>query len=119
MASATTARLDLEAALIKKCWQEPEFRNQVIADPKGMFEKATGRKLPDTLKIFIHEEDRNTVHLSIPPAPGDMSELSDEELERVAGGTELVFGMALIVTGMATLAGAGSAAYVTKESGGW
>ncbi len=119
MASAATARLDLEAALVKKCWQEPEFRNQVIADPKGMFEKATGQKLPDNLKIFIHEEDRNTVHLSIPPAPKDMSELSDEELERVAGGTEIALGTLLIMSAMATLAATGSAAFVTKQSGGW
>lgn len=117
MASAATARLDLEAALVKKCLQQPEFRKEVVADPKGMFEKATGQKLPDNVKIFIHEEDRNTFHLAIPPAPKEVSELSDDELERVAGGTELVLGTALILSAAATIAATGSAAYVTKNSG--
>ncbi len=117
MASAPSPRLEMEAALVKKCWQEPEFRKQVVADPKGMFEKATGQKLPGDFKIFIHEEDRNTFHLSIPPAPKDASELSDDELERVAGGTEIVLGVTLIMTATMGIAAAGSAAYVTKNSG--
>jgi hypothetical protein len=117
MASAASARLDLEAALIKKCWQEPDFRKQVVADPKGMLEKATGQKLPDNVKIFIHEEDRSTLHLSIPPAPKNMNELSDEDLERVAGGTELVLGTTLIMAATMGIAAAGGAAYVTKNSG--
>ena len=88
-AAPPSTRRDLETALIEKCWKDPEFKKQVINDPKGMLERHTGQKLPSEVKIFIHEEDANTLHFSIPPAPSNLSELSDEELERVAGGTDV------------------------------
>jgi hypothetical protein len=85
-----STRRELETALIEKCWKDPDFKKQVISDPKGMLEGHIGQKLPAPLKIFIHEEDAHTVHFSIPPAPSNLTELSDEELEKVAGGTEVV-----------------------------
>jgi hypothetical protein len=116
-ASAVSPRLEMEAALIKKCWQDPEFKKQIIADPKGMFERATGQKLPPNLKIMIHEEDRNTLHLAIPPAPANVQELSDEDLERVAGGTELVLGTALIFTAAAALSATAGGWFSTQKAG--
>jgi hypothetical protein len=90
MATNVATRHDLETALIEKCWKDPEFKRKVISDPKGMLEQHTGQRLPPGVKIFIHEEDGNTLHLSIPPAPANLAELSDEDLEKVAGGTEVV-----------------------------
>jgi Nitrile hydratase, alpha chain len=87
-------RRDLETALIEKCWKDPEFRKQVVSDPKGMLERHTGQRLPPEVKIFVHQEDANTVHFSIPPTPANVTELSDEDLERVAGGTDVVITVA-------------------------
>ena len=81
---------DLETALIEKCWKDTEFKKQVVTDPKGMLERHIGQKLPADFKIFIHEEDATTLHFPLPPAPSNLTELSDEDLERVAGGTEIV-----------------------------
>jgi len=126
---ASTAPLDtrvqLESVLVQKCWKDPEFRKQVVSDPKGMLEKHLGRKLPEQVKIFIHEEDANTLHLSIPPAPANLSELSDEDLEKVAGGTEIILATAAVGTpvmiGMTAFAvsvsGIGSAVVGTKQAG--
>jgi hypothetical protein len=86
MENQSPTRRDLETALIEKCWKDPEFKMQLISDPKGMLERHTGQKLPPELTIFIHEEDANTLHFSIPPAPAKLAELSEEQLERVAGG---------------------------------
>jgi Nitrile hydratase, alpha chain len=90
METQTLTRRELETALIEKCWKDPEFKKQVVSDPKGMLERHTGKKLPPEVKIFIHEEDANKVHFSIPPAPAKLAELSDVQLEQVAGGQAMI-----------------------------
>jgi hypothetical protein len=101
-------RRELETALIEKCWKDSEFKMAVLSDPKGMLERNIGQKLPAPMKIFIHEEDANTLHFSIPPAPSNLTELSDDDLERVAGGTDVAATIVLAVIGAVT--GAASAA---------
>jgi hypothetical protein len=87
METQATTRRELETALIEKCWKDPEFKKAVVSDPKGALERHTGQKVPAQVKIFIHEEDANTLHLTIPVAPSSISELSDTDLDKVAGGT--------------------------------
>jgi len=109
MATAqSVTRRDLETQLIEKAWKDPVFRKEVVRDPKGMFEKYVGQKLPDKVNIIVHEEDANTLHFSIPRAPSNLTELSDEELEKVAGGTDV----------MATLIFTGIGAVVSAAGGG-
>ena len=120
MESATASgRRELEVRLVEKAWKDPEFRREIVTDPKGMLEKYLGQRLPEKLKIFVHEEDSNTLHLSIPLAPSNLTELSDDDLEKVAGGTEF-FLAATIAAGLAAVASAmGSVAGVTKTQVGW
>jgi hypothetical protein len=89
-ATPALTRHDLETKLIEKAWKDPEFRRGILKDPKGMFEQYIGQKLPDQVRIYVHEEDASTLHFSIPPAPSNVHELSDEDLEKVAGGTDVV-----------------------------
>ena len=122
METQTATRRDVETALIEKCWKDPDFKKQVISDPKGMLERHTGQKLPAQIKIFIHEEDANTLHFYLPPAPSNVSELSDEELERVAGGTDVIGIGALVgiaATAAIATAGVTAGAAATKIVGGW
>jgi hypothetical protein len=109
-------RRQLETALIEKCWKDPAFRREIVTDPRGTVQKYTGQKCPEGVSIYVHEEDGNTIHLSIPPAPSNLTELSDEDLERVAGGTDVAFTMA-IVSLVATVAGTGAAAAGTNQIG--
>jgi len=104
-------RLKIESVLVQKCWKDPVFRKEVVRDPKSMLEKHIGQKLPEQVKIFIHEEDANTLHLSIPPAPANLTELSDEDLQKVAGGTDI--GVALVAAQIAITLGIGAAVGVT------
>ncbi len=121
--SPAVTRRDVETRLIERAWKDPEFKRRVISDPKGMFEKHLGQKLPAELKIIVHEEDANTVHLSIPPAPTNLSELSDEELERVSGGSEIgglvIASIAAAISGAAVGTAIGSAAGGTIADAGW
>ena len=86
METQASTRRDLETLLIEKCWKDPEFKSQILSDPKGMLERHTGQKLPPQVKIFVHEEDANTLHFTIPAPPVNFGELSDDQLEKVAGG---------------------------------
>ena len=117
MEAQASARRNLETSLIEKCWKDPEFKRQVVSDPKGMLERHTGTKLPSQVKIFIHEEDANTLHLAIPPAPANLADLSDEDLEKVAGGTDIVFTMAVVGLVASVRVTAGTAAATAKA--GW
>jgi hypothetical protein len=123
METQATTRRDLETALIEKCWKDPEFKKTVLSDPKGMLERHIGQKLPAALKVFIHEEDANTLHFSIPPAPSNLTELSDDELEKVAGGTDLLLVTTIVAGALGLVASAGTAASATvivgKATGAW
>jgi Bacteriocin class II with double-glycine leader peptide len=118
MEAQAVTRRDLETALIEKCWKDPEFKKTVLSDPKGMLERHIGQKLPAPLKVFIHEENANTLHFSIPPTPSNLTELSDDELEKVAGGITptVVVILSIAATGLVA-SGAGGGAAVTVSKG--
>jgi len=81
-------RKDVEAKIVALAWQNDDFRRKFVADPKGQFEERLGAKMPADLKIKVHEENENSLHFVIPMRPKPTaSELSDEDLERIAGGT--------------------------------
>jgi nitrile hydratase alpha subunit len=109
---------DMGEALIRKCWKDPAFQKAIVSDPRGVIEKQLGQKLPPNLKIVIYEEDANTLHFSLPPAPANLSELSEDELERVSGGTEVGIFVATVFLAAATIAGAGVTA-LNAEKIGW
>ena len=84
--SAVRGRRELQSLLIQRAWKDAEFRSRIVLDPKGTFENYLGRSLPDELRIFVHEEDSNTILFSIPARPTDLEALSEEQLERISGG---------------------------------
>jgi len=118
LARQETTWRDLETVLIEKCWKDAEFKKEVVKDPKGMLERHIGQKLPTNLKIFVHEEDANTLHFSLPPAPSNATELSDEDLEKVAGGTEVIAVLTVTVAAATAIeATVASAVYTVGK--GW
>jgi hypothetical protein len=116
-AAPSMTKRDLEVALVEKCWKDPEFKKQILADPKGMLERHIGTKLPGDLKIFVHEENAETLHFSLPPAPTNATELSDEDLEKVAGGTELVVAFSAGIAVALGVAGVAGGAIATAKHG--
>lgn len=85
------SRKDLEAKIIAKAWTDEAFRRKFLADPKAQFEEHLGTRLPETLQISAYQEDADSLHFVIPERPkGDLDELSDEDLEKVAGGLGVV-----------------------------
>jgi hypothetical protein len=76
--------------IISKCWEDESFKQQLIANPRATIESFTGRKLdvPAGKEIVVVDQtDDNRLYVNIPAEPNlDELELSDEQLEAVAGG---------------------------------
>ena len=68
--------------VIAKAGRDEQFRKALVADPVGTVNAEIGARLPDDLKVEVHEETHETLHLVL-PAP---MELTGAELEHVAGG---------------------------------
>jgi hypothetical protein len=86
MAEQALTRHDLEAKIVKRSWEDEAFRKEFTSDPTGTavkYLKVTAAELP---KIVVHEEAAGTWHIVLPAKPAGTDELSEGELEKVAGG---------------------------------
>ncbi len=82
-----TARKRLEAQLIDRAMKDELFREELVRDPKGVFARELGITVPEHINVEVVEERPTTVYLVLPPTPASAgAELSDQELEAVAGG---------------------------------
>jgi hypothetical protein len=85
-ANETLTRRELEAKIAKRAWQDEAFRAEFLADPAAAFVKYAGVPAAQLPRIAVHEEQPGSWHIVLPAKPVDASEMTDEELEKVAGG---------------------------------
>jgi hypothetical protein len=87
MAEQTTRRA-FELQLIEKAWKDDAFRQALLTDPQGAVERALGGKLPAGIQVKVLAETPNTFYLVLPANPdrAPAGQLSDQQLEAVAGG---------------------------------
>jgi hypothetical protein len=85
--AAVLTRHDLEAKIVKHCWEDEGFRKKFTADPAGVFVKYLQIPAASVPKIVVHEETAGSWHIVLPAKPANTGELSEEDLENVAGGT--------------------------------
>jgi hypothetical protein len=83
----TLTRHDLEGKIVKRCWEDGEFRREFTCDPAGSFAGYLGIPAASLPKIVIHEESAGTWDIVLPQRPPSAEELSEQDLEKVAGGT--------------------------------
>jgi hypothetical protein len=78
------------AAVVQKAILEPAFRAALLANPKATIEKVLNVKLPATLNLKVIEATQTeyTVVLPYQAKVGAAGELSDSDLEAVAGGSK-------------------------------
>ncbi len=70
--------------LIAKCWSDEAFKKKLLADPAAVL-KAEGMAAPAGMQVRALENTDKVFHLVIPARPTD---LSDENLDKVAAGLE-------------------------------
>src|SRR4029079_19532169 len=66
--------------------EEPEVLQQLTADPRGLMEKQLGTSIPKNVNIKVLEEATDTYYIVLPAMAKEGAELSDSDLEKVAGG---------------------------------
>lgn len=115
--SRPMSRAEIEQKIVALAWTDDAFRRAFLADPKGEFERRLGRKLPAGLVVSAHEEDVDKLHFVIPVAPKGITELSDTDLERVAGGVDVVSTLLISAAGvLAAGASAGGSILLAQET---
>lgn len=81
------ARQNLEAQVLERAAKDPQFREQLKQDPRGTVSREFRVRVPQDITVEVVEETASTVYLILPPASaGPSQQLSDQELEAVAGG---------------------------------
>ncbi|HYD78258.1 MAG TPA: NHLP leader peptide family RiPP precursor [Paucimonas sp.] len=81
--------LDQEAfwKVISKSWEDEAFKQELMSSPKTAFKKALGIDIPDDVKLTVLEETNKDLFFILPRKPLVANgEMSEEELEAVAGG---------------------------------
>jgi hypothetical protein len=71
--------------VMKMALADEAFKTKLLSDPKSAIKEAMGLMLPESLEIRVYEDTPTVKHLVLPVNPFN-SELSDADLELVAGG---------------------------------
>ena len=78
------SRGEVQDLLTKFAAKNPQYRQALLSDPKGVVEKQFNTNL-GSYKVKAVADTADTVHVVVPYVAGS-GELSDADLERVAGG---------------------------------
>jgi hypothetical protein len=65
--------------LVKRAWEDAEFKRMLLGDPRTTIEGALGVTLPAGLQIHIHEQTPSDLHLVLPMPPEDPEPVSASE----------------------------------------
>lgn len=86
--SQNQTRLEFEQEVRIRALKDPDFRQRLLDNPKEIVEEMSSTLQPGEAKIevSVYEEEPNTIYLVIPPVQTRSNELSEDELEAIAGG---------------------------------
>ena len=86
--SEASGREQMERRLVERSLQDDAFRRSLLEEPKAAVEQELGTRLPEDVRVVAVEETADTIYLVLPSASphGEAGELSDQDLEAVAGG---------------------------------
>ncbi|WNJ16384.1 NHLP leader peptide family RiPP precursor [Pontibacter sp. G13] len=94
----------LISQIIKRSWEDDSFKNALMANPEATIQETFGASLetkPGTTLKVSDQTNPDHVYLNLPPKPNyDEMELTDEQLELVAGGEFVV--SAVVISGIVT-----------------
>lgn len=74
---------DLIAGFASK---DPDYKQALLAEPKKVVSMQLGQDIPESLEIKVVQDTAEVMHMVLPYMPEEGAELSDADLEMVAGG---------------------------------
>ena len=83
---AQLSRGELNDLLAGFATKNEQYRAALLRDPKDVVERQLNSKLPDNLNVKVIQDSASTMHVVLPHVPSEGDELSDSDLESVAGG---------------------------------
>lgn len=86
MAQMQMSRGEMQDLLIQFSTQNPDYRQQLLENPREIVERQFGYEVPDGVNLEAVEETANTAYVVVPHVPEEGAELEDADLEKVAGG---------------------------------
>jgi hypothetical protein len=86
--AAGGGRAEIEGRIIQRSLEDEDFRRRLLEDPKVAVEEELGARLPEGVEVRAVEETVETIYLVLPSGSPveESSELSDQDLQEVAGG---------------------------------
>jgi hypothetical protein len=54
--------------VIRKAWEDETFKKNLLEKPEETL-KNYGIEIPEGFKVYIHENDENSLHIVLPPKP--------------------------------------------------
>jgi hypothetical protein len=87
-----SGRVEMERRLVQRSLQDDAFRRRLLEDPRATVEQELRTRLPEGVEVRAVEETADTIYLVLPGRSADVQggELSDQELEAVAGGASAI-----------------------------
>src|SRR5262249_25641968 len=103
--------------LVARAWSDEAFKARVLAEP-GPALAEQGIEMPPGAEVRIPENTTTLVHLTLPPPPSE--DLSDEQLDAVAGGGTMTAGSMGSLSTLSSVTGCASTfgTVLTAGSGG-
>jgi hypothetical protein len=98
MAAQVFTRHDLEAKIVPRSWEDEGFRQEFTADPAVAFSKYLNIPAASLPRISVYQEEPGSWHIVLPAKTAHRSELSEQELEKVAGGTSVAVSISIVYT---------------------
>jgi Nitrile hydratase, alpha chain len=91
MQDSSSPPRSVDQQLIARAWQDADFKARLVTDPKAVLSEY-GQIVPAHFDIKVLEETGNTRYFVLPTDPTaslDDMLLSENELDAIAGGTEM------------------------------